>query len=606
MPQKLNKQKFSRLGIFYILALSGIAGVIIISQILIQGFIAKQRDDSHIINVAGRQRMLSQRICKIVLQIQDTLKMPTLQKLSKDFDSTLNLWVRSHKELLSRNQSERYQSQNSPEIVFMFRQIQPHYDLMVKHSRYILSYMKVLQNTDYQEVVKNRGVILANENAFLRGMDSIVFQYDKEAQQKIYLLSSTEIYLLILSLVIIIFEVIFIFIPTSRKVQETMTELINSEIFAKKMTLELSGLYNTLEKSYEKLSDVEVETETSSLLGKIDKLGNFTYISEKLVDYLTWEYPPQILNFFEYLTQEGYENDFIESLKTLIVQENSWNGEIKLTTEEGDFIWLQLNIISTYDAFSNQYDYLIIGTNITELKEAKQRAYELNKAKIEEAVKEKQFRSVLILEGQEEERRRIARDIHDGIGQMLAALRMNLDSIPYENSQNLRYQLRECQEVLRNIIKETRRVAFNLIPSSLGDFGIVPSVKKFCSQVSELMGIQISFVNKTGFINRLDKNVETHLYRIVQEGVNNAIKYSKSNKIMVSFSHNFYALVVEIADNGIGFDYEKLAISGYFAEAGHGIFNMRERTEFIEGRFELETAPGQGTKIKVTIPLNTN
>jgi len=616
MSKNLTKGRFDKLGLWYILALSGIAGVIISTQILIQRAINKQQDDSRVINVAGRQRMLSQQISKNVLKINADLSQDSIQKVGLELGSALQLWKTSHQGLLHGNPALGLKGQNSLEVNQMFRQIQPHYQAMVAHTDTVLSYLKQVSYTASQ-LQPHIHQVLFHEGAFLRQMDQIVFQYDTEAKTKVIGLRQIEIALLIISLTIIFFEVAFIFIPTSKNVKHTIAHLIRSENVAKKMAKEIEVLYNTLETSYQQLADVDVEEEQPSLLIKTDPYGNITYFAEKLQNLLGFDQIP--INLFSWLENEGYQREFLDGLMDSIAAGESWNGEVKVQTQEGDFLWIHTHLIPVYtkptiaesqntdakkDDPQKKVEMMVVGANVTELKEAKERSKEINRAKIEKQVKEKQHRSVLILEGQEEERKRIARDIHDGIGQMLIALKFNLEATVIADHRQTKLRIQESREILKNIIKEVRRVAFNLTPSSLNDFGLTPTIKKFCKEVGELMGINVTFENKTHFINRLNTKVETHLYRIIQEGVNNAIKYAQATQISVVFSHNLYKLNIEITDNGTGFDYASLQDRGHFAESGHGIFNMRERASFINGQFEIETAIGEGTKIKVSVPIN--
>ena len=118
--------------------------------------------------------------------------------------------------------------------------------------------------------------------------------------------------------------------------------------------------------------------------------------------------------------------------------------------------------------------------------------------------------------------------------------------------------------------------------------------------------MQVNFFNETRFITRLDSNIETNLYRIIQEAVNNAIKYAKASNITVKFSHTISSLTITIEDNGKGFDYSRVERSGHFEKAGHGIFNMKERTSYIGGIFKLDTVLGKGTCILITLPLEKN
>ena len=136
-----------------------------------------------------------------------------------------------------------------------------------------------------------------------------------------------------------------------------------------------------------------------------------------------------------------------------------------MTDAMGDFIWLELFIIPS--KINQNEDYKIIARNITDFKEAKIRSREINSAKIEQRVKEQQYRSVLILEGQEEERQRLGREIHDGLGQMLTALKLSLESLTPDNSIHTKKRLTDTKELLKSTLREVRRLAFNLTPTSL-------------------------------------------------------------------------------------------------------------------------------------------
>jgi len=306
----------------------------------------------------------------------------------------------------------------------------------------------------------------------------------------------------------------------------------------------------------------------------------------------------KVNSFQELLKESGYEKGFAKGLFQLFKEGENWSGELKLINEPGDFIWLDTFMVST----PSQSDVKIIARDMTEFKEAKARSREITKERIEESVKEQQYRSSLILEGQEEERKRLSQELHDSIGQMLSALKLQQESM-IPASLHMKIKLEGVKKLTKKVIQEVRRVSFNIAPSSLNDFGLVAATRKFCEDINALTTLDISFVNETNFITRLDPKIEINLYRIVQEGVNNAIKYSKGTSVQVTCTHSIDTLNVSIQDNGNGFDYSELESSGYFENPGHGIFNMKERASYIGGTFELETAPGKGTKIQITLSL---
>lgn len=587
-------QRFKRLGLFYLIALGCIALSIIVSQVLIQTSISRQQDDSHIINIAGRQRMLSQKISKVALKIQT--QTGKLSANHQELREALSLWKNAHHSLQSGSDSLPNTEKPSPTIKRMFVDINPHFERIYEHASLLLA-----PDLSQQQIDAHVTQILQHENAFLQGMDRIVLQRDLEARDKVSALRRTEIYLFVISLLIIVLELIFVFTPLAKSIRATVQELLDSEKAAQKMTRELSKLYDELGKSYQDLEAVNVQPKSPSLFATLNTKGDFTYLAPQFITMMELEenLPPTSLSYL--LADSGYQQDFIDGLLRLLLKKQNWSGEIRLISEPGDFCWLESFLIPIHS--TNEIKW--IARDITELKEAKIRSREINKERIEKSVKEQQYRSALILQGQEEERKRLSREIHDGVGQMLSAMKMLLESFG-PTSGPMKKRLEDARGLMKSIIQEVRRVSFNLTPSSLDDFGLVPAVNKFCEEINAVAKAKITFKNETRFINRLDSNIETNLYRIIQEAVNNALKYAKANNITVRFTHDINSLVITVEDNGRGFDFSRVERSGHFEKAGHGIFNMKERTSYIGGVFNLETELEKGTKISITLSLDKN
>lgn len=587
------KFRFRRLGLFYIAALGGIALSIIISQVLIQTSISSQQDDARVINVAGRQRMLSQKISKVALKIQQGQGDSTsnYQELKKAVD----LWQQSH-EGLQKGDSELGLSHNPSAVVQkMFFEIEPHYLAILGSAR------DIFINSDTYTIAENVTVILNNEDQFLEGMDRIVFQYDFEAQEKVHDLKQKELYLFVISLLIIGLELVFIFAPLAKTIRATVQHLTDSEKASQNMARELSKLYEELGRNYQDLEAVNIKPESPSLYASIRKDGSFNYLSSRFLRMMEYEEEEPPNTFGQLLVSSQYQQDFINGLLKLLEEGKNWSGEIRLITEPGDFCWLETYLIPVQTSGEIKW----IARETTQLKEAKLKSREINKERIEKSVKEQQYRSALILEGQEEERKRLSREIHDGVGQMLSAMKLLLESFN-PSSTPMKMRLNDAKDLMKSIIQEVRRVSFNLTPSSLDDFGLVPALNKFCEEINAVTKPEIKFVNETKFINRLESNIETNLYRIIQEAVNNAIKYAKASHITVTISHTINNLNISVEDDGKGFDFGRVERSGHFEKAGHGIFNMRERTSYIGGEFRMDTELGKGTRIFITLSLDKN
>lgn len=587
------RYQFKKLEYLYLIALGCIALSIVVSQLLIQTSISRQQDDARVVNVAGRQRMLSQKISKLALKIGQ--QKSDLYEVKQELSSALDLWKRSHDGLLFGDSTLGLSGENSPKVKSMFAEIEKNFREMYESGNAILA----AKSVDGISLYIN--AILDNERVFLEGMDAIVFQYDREARSKVDQLRKTEIYLFVISILIILLELLFVFRPLARNVRKTVVDLQESEKSSKKMTQELSKLYEELGKSYQDLEAVNVTPETPSVYATLNMKGTFRHFSPKFLNMMEYEdlAPPKDLA--ELLKQADYRDDFINGLMEMLKTGHNWSGELRLVTEPGDFCWLETYIVSV----AATEEIKVVARNITEFKEAKIRSRELNRERIEKSVKQQHYRSALILEGQEEERKRLSRELHDGVGQMLSAMNLLLQSLT-PGSKPMKMRLDDAKGLMKSIIREVRRVSFNLTPSSLDDFGLVPAVKKFCDEINSVTKTNVEFVNETRFINRLEGNIETNLYRIIQEAVNNALKYARANNITVTFSHTINALNIFIKDDGKGFDYVDIHQSGHFEKAGHGIFNMKERTSYIGGSFEITTQPGAGTQIFITLSLDKN
>ncbi|MFO7823018.1 MAG: histidine kinase [Cyclobacterium sp.] len=597
------KPTFEKLGRYYLVALCAIAISIIVSQVLVQKFISEQKNDSRVVNLSGRQRMLSQRISKCALLLKDSSATSRKEAILKELDLALQEWNETHQALQTGNDALEINGKNSKKVEALFRDIEPDHQLMAQAASNIVNMLRQDINLPAELLRSDIQTIITRESAFLKGMDLIVFQYDHEAKSKVMNLRNIELFLLVISLGVIIFEIFFVFIPSAKTIRQTFMKLLRSQQKSKKMTLELSALYSSLEQAYQDLLEVDVKVDDFTIYARCGAAGDFRDFSDQFISLMEFEaFRPK--NLFEWLQDQGYDAQYLENIKGMVNRGDAWNGEIKVVNETGDFVWLKVNLIPTQNELGQTDSILMVSTNETEKKEAEAISREINRERIEKKVKEQQFRSALILEGQEEERKRISRDMHDGIGQLLSGMKFNLEGIHSVSSDFEKDKLQTAKDLLKNIIREVRRISFNLTPNALSDYGIVPVLNKFAREITKISDLEVVFENKTGFLSRLEGKVENNLYRICQEAVNNAIKYSAAREVKITLSHNSQTLHLEIEDNGKGFDIKKLEDKGHFSASGHGLFNIRERANFINGQCDIRTAPGKGTSISISVPLD--
>jgi len=205
----------------------------------------------------------------------------------------------------------------------------------------------------------------------------------------------------------------------------------------------------------------------------------------------------------------------------------------------------------------------------------------------------------------EEERKRIARDLHDETSQVVASLSAHLDAaanvIP-ESSTKARTLLKKARELSVSILDELHKVIYELHPFLLDDLGLVPAVESLIENYMKTSGLRVG-LKTTGKIRRLSSEKELTLFRVIQEALGNIVRHAKARNVTVSFAFQKETLKVKIVDDGVGFDLEKVTDLKE-RPRGLGILGMRERTGLINGTMNLHARPGKGTEISIIVPMN--
>ncbi|MDG1194238.1 MAG: type IV pili methyl-accepting chemotaxis transducer N-terminal domain-containing protein [Polaribacter sp.] len=596
----LDKKTFDKLSRLYIIALSTIALSVIISQILVRNHLDTQKSDSTVINIAGRQRMLSQKLTKEIVSLTVSFDENKRNLLKKDIKETLVLWNLSHTSLQKGNDSLGLPKKNSVKIKQQFEAINPVFDTIQKASKSIVKNLEINPLTSIDELALDIKKIINNEGEFLFIMDKIVNQYDLEADEKVVWLRKLEFSLMVLTLLILLGEFLFIFWPTAKSVKATLSDLLSAEKKAKKMAFDADKLSISKEKSIKELRALSHAMDETLLFARISSKGNLIHMGKKFSRLFKLSKFKKEVLFWNVLTSNENEQAFIEDLISQH-KKTGWQGEVKSTTKEGLDIWLEMSIIP-YRLTEDKSELLIIASEITERKAAQLEIERLTTVSFEEKMSQQKIISSKIIENQEKEQNRIAKDVHDGIGQMLTGLKYNLESININDIERTAIKIQHLKELTANIIKGVRTATFNLTPPELSDHGIVPAIVKLAKELGKLTGKEILFFNKTDFNNRLDSLTEINIYRITQEAINNAIKYADSSHIVVSLSHSKSLLSLVIDDDGKGFvpSEVKKVNNG---DGGMGMTFMKERIKYIDGRLFLNSELGKGTRVTLNIPI---
>ncbi|HLA69076.1 MAG TPA: PAS domain S-box protein [Bacteroidota bacterium] len=205
------------------------------------------------------------------------------------------------------------------------------------------------------------------------------------------------------------------------------------------------------------------------------------------------------------------------------------------------------------------------------------------------------------MEAEEAERRRIAREIHDGLGRMLSAIKFNIEVL--EDTEGLKEadlkKLLEVKQLLDSVMTEAREISHNLMPSVLEDFGLKPALQLLCESVGKRLGVTISF-HAHGVNERLGNTLEINLYRIAQEALNNISKYAQATSATVQLIRDEKGIRLTIEDEGKGF--APPMPKERAEKGGMGLISMRQRASTFGGSLTIESHPGKGTTIMVEIP----
>jgi PAS domain S-box-containing protein len=223
--------------------------------------------------------------------------------------------------------------------------------------------------------------------------------------------------------------------------------------------------------------------------------------------------------------------------------------------------------------------------------------------------KTQKIRNLSLLQGQEEERKRLSRELHDGIGQLLTAIRIKLNDIEHQNIEDakLKAKIEDVKDIVIQTIKEARNISNALVPIDLYDFGLDSALKKLTETARQHAGCEVSF-NSNLDGHRLNPTIEIEVFRITQEAVNNSIKYAsaKSIDVNLSYSEKNGTLKIMIIDDGNGFDYDPDYIYKKNTSRSFGIRNMNERARIISGKLAIISHKGQGCVISLEVPLKLN
>jgi len=474
--ENVDKRVAGSLTRFYVVALMVVAFLTLGGLFLIRKTIMSLNYDGRIVNVAGRQRMLSQRLTKLaVLNLEN---IP--HKDSVDFDSLLNIWKDSHQQLANRRLSvgKDIVVWKSGPLDEMFDRLDPVFENI--YQGFLVANNSGLPIEERRNALK---LILENEPAFLANMNDIVFQFDKESFARLKNLERIEWIMDIMTIMVLLAEGLLIFRPVVNTTRRAIRLLTESEKALIKSNSDLETSNRQLIKAQEDILRIEEEK------------------------------------------------------------------------------------------------------------------YELQLA-------EDRIRAASLIEGQELERKRFARELHDGIGQMLTGLKLHAEKLGQshfaEEKQRLRFE--QLLKLIQETIQTTRQISYNLMPSVLEDFGLNAALNLLCEQTADSSGLNVRFEGKQQRM-LLSQPVEIGLYRMAQEALNNAVKHANAEHVVIKLEQNKNQIFLEIKDDGKGFLIRNLKNNQGPFLTQNGIENIRTRTALLNGEMNIESELEGGTRIIIKIEI---
>lgn len=224
---------------------------------------------------------------------------------------------------------------------------------------------------------------------------------------------------------------------------------------------------------------------------------------------------------------------------------------------------------------------------------------EINRQKLLEMEKNQKLYALdAMISGQEVERKRIAQDLHDGLGALLSTVQNHFTSIRAEIEKLHKLDVyTKANELLDEACAEVRKIAHNMMPGTLVKLGLAPALKDLCENLSAASGIQIQF-HAFGMEDRLDDATEITIYRLAQESLNNVIKHSHATEALVQLANDNGHLNLTIEDNGAGFK-----VAEATGKKGMGLRNLESRVKYLNGILTIHSEPGKGTSIDMVIPV---
>jgi two-component system sensor histidine kinase NreB len=331
------------------------------------------------------------------------------------------------------------------------------------------------------------------------------------------------------------------------------------------------------------LADYKAALDAHSIVAITDPRGRITYVNDKFCEISKFAREELIGQDHRIINSDFHTKNFFRDLWTTIARGQVWKGDICNRAKDRSIYWVETTIFPFLDAEGKPVQYIAIRTDITERKKQEEERVLLEKE---------------VLEISDRERRRIGQDLHDGLGQHLTGIELMLNTLESKlqtASPADAPQAAKISHHVRDAIRQAKSLARGLSPVDLEANGLMSALQELSVTIRDIFRVKGSFyAPKPVLIS--DNDLATHLFRIAQEAVSNAVKHSGADAIEISLTQADDQIVLSVSDNGRGLARRN--------DGGMGLRIMEYRASIISGKITMQSVKGKGTKVICSAPAS--